>query len=85
MSIAQSVLMWRQWYLKLLMYGNQRIGSVSVATGKIESTKKGKTMLKAIAIAKATKFVIREVKKFDVNVSLDKATSKVIISIQRKK
>ena len=56
-----------------------------MATGKIESTKKGKTMLKAIAIAKATKFVIREVKKFDVNVSLDKATSKMVISIQRKK
>jgi hypothetical protein len=43
------------------------------------------TMLKAIAIAKATKFVVREVKKFDVNVSLDKGTSKVVISIQRKK
>jgi hypothetical protein len=42
-------------------------------------------MLKAIAIAKATNFVVREVKKFDVNVSVDKATSKVIISIQRKK
>jgi hypothetical protein len=42
-------------------------------------------MLKAIAIAKATNFVVREIKKFDVNVSVDKATSKVIISIQRKK
>jgi hypothetical protein len=42
-------------------------------------------MLKAIAIAKATKFVVGQVKKFDVNVSLDKATSKVVISIQRKK
>ena len=42
-------------------------------------------MLKAIAIAKATKFVVGQVKKFDVNVSLDKGTSKVVISIQRKK
>jgi hypothetical protein len=68
------------------MYGNQKIGSVSVATDTIKITKKRKLqMLKAIAIAKATKFVVREVKKFDVNVSVDKATSKVIISIQRKK
>jgi hypothetical protein len=57
-----------------------------VATDTIKITKKRKLqMLKAIAIAKATKFVVREVKKFDVNVSVDKATSKVIISIQRKK
>jgi hypothetical protein len=56
-----------------------------VATDTIGLTKKGKTMLKAIAIAKATNFVVREIKKFDVNVSVDKATSKVIISIQRKK
>jgi hypothetical protein len=67
------------------MYGNQKIGSVSVATDTIGLTKKGKTMLKAIAIAKATNFVVREIKKFDVNVSVDKGTSKVIISIQRKK
>ena len=59
--------------------------SVSDPNAKIKPTKKGSTMLKAIAIAKATKFVVREVKKFDVNVSLDKATSKVVISIQRKK
>ncbi len=42
-------------------------------------------MLKAIAIAKATKIVVRQIKKFDVNVSLDKATSKVVITVQRKK
>lgn len=42
-------------------------------------------MLKAIAIAKATKVVVRQIKKFDVNVSLDKATSKVVITVQRKK
>ena len=42
-------------------------------------------MLKAIAIAKATKVVIREVKKFDVNLALDKGTSKLILTIQRKK
>ncbi len=68
------------------MYGNQKIGSVSVATGKIKSTKKRKLkMLKAIAIAKATNFVIREIKKFDVSVALDKNTAKMVISIQRKK
>jgi len=59
---------------------------VSVATATIKSTKKRKLkMLKAIAIAKATKIVVRQIKKFDVNVSLDKATSKVVITVQRKK
>jgi hypothetical protein len=42
-------------------------------------------MLKAIAIAKATKFVIREVKKIDLNVSVDKGTSRLILSVGRKK
>lgn len=42
-------------------------------------------MLKAIAITKATKFVIREMKKIDFNVSVDKGTSKLIVSVQRKK
>ncbi len=42
-------------------------------------------MLKAIAITKATNFVIREMKKIDFNVSVDKGTSKVLITIQRKK
>lgn len=42
-------------------------------------------MLKAIAIAKATKFVVREVKKIDLNVSVDKHTSKILISIGRKR
>jgi hypothetical protein len=59
--------------------------SVSHPNAKMKLLRKVAPMLKAIAIAKATKFVVREVKKFDVNVSLDKATSKVVISIQRKK
>lgn len=42
-------------------------------------------MIKAIAIAKATNFVIREIKKFDVSVAVDKRTAKMVISIQRKK
>lgn len=41
-------------------------------------------MLKAIVIGKATKYVVREIKKFDVNLSVDKKSNKVIISIQRK-
>jgi 3-polyprenyl-4-hydroxybenzoate decarboxylase len=58
---------------------------MSVAPAKIETLRKVATMLKAIAIAKATKVVIREVKKFDVNVAMDKGTSKLILTIQRKK
>jgi len=58
---------------------------VSHPNAKMKLLRKVATMLKAIAIAKATKFVVGQVKKFDVNVSLDKATSKVVISIQRKK
>ena len=42
-------------------------------------------MLKAIAITKATKIVIREIKKFDVNLAMDKGTSKLVLTIQRKK
>ena len=42
-------------------------------------------MLRAIVITKATKAIVREVKKYDLNVSVDKATSKMVISIQRKK
>lgn len=58
---------------------------MSSPTAKIETTRKVATMLKAIAIAKATKFVVREVKKFDVNLAVDKGTSKMILTIQRKK
>jgi hypothetical protein len=58
---------------------------MSVPPDKIETLRKVATMLKAIAIAKATKFVIREVKKFDVNLAMDKGTSKLVLTIQRKK
>lgn len=58
---------------------------MSAPTARIETTRKVATMLKAIAIAKATKFVVREVKKFDVNLAVDKGTSKMILTIQRKK
>jgi hypothetical protein len=58
---------------------------MSVPPAKIETLRKVATMLKAIAIAKATKFVISEVKKFDVNLAMDKGTSKLVLTIQRKK
>ncbi len=42
-------------------------------------------MLKAIAITKATKYVIREVRKYDLNLAIDKGTSKLTLTIQKKK
>jgi hypothetical protein len=42
-------------------------------------------MLKSVLVAKATKVVISEVRKYKVNLAVDKNTSKVVITIQRKK
>ncbi len=42
-------------------------------------------MLKAIVITKTAKAIVKEVRKYNLNVAVDKGTSKMIITIQKKK
>lgn len=42
-------------------------------------------MLKAIVITKTAKAIVKEIRKYDLNVALDKGSSKVIVTLQRKK
>ena len=42
-------------------------------------------MLKAIAIARVTKSIVKEVRKYNLSVSIDKPTAKVTLVIQKKK
>lgn len=41
--------------------------------------------MKAVIVAKVAKAVVKEAKKYSVNVSVDKGTSRMVIAIQRKK
>lgn len=42
-------------------------------------------MLKAIVITKTAKAIVKEIRKYDLNVAIDKGSSKVIVTLQRKK
>lgn len=42
-------------------------------------------MLKAIVITKTAKAIVKEIRKYDLNVNIDKNSSKVIVTLQRKK
>ncbi len=42
-------------------------------------------MLKAIVITKTAKAIVKEIRKYDLNLAVDKGSSKLILTIQRKK
>ncbi len=42
-------------------------------------------MLKAIVITKTAKAIVKEVRKYNVNLAIDKGTSKMTITISKKK
>lgn len=42
-------------------------------------------MLKAIVITRTAKAVVKEVRKYNLNVAIDKGTSKMVITIQKKR